>query len=246
MMASLLGKPLIIHEQNSIAGLANRVLSAIADRLLCGFPNALGGKSVWLGNPVRQAICAVEAPGKRWAGRSGPLSLLVVGGSLGASALNDVVPRALALLPPEQRPRVRHQAGEKQLANLQKNYERATLTAECVPFIADMASAYGEADVVVCRSGALTVAELAAAGCASVLVPFPYAVDDHQTANAKFLSDHGAAVLLPQDEMTPEALATLLGHFRRDTLLGMAEKARGLARPDAARDVAHVCKELAR
>lgn len=246
MMAALLGRPLVIHEQNSIAGLANRVLAGVSDRILCGFPEALGKKGQWVGNPVRTEICAIEAPAKRWANRQGQLSVLVVGGSLGASALNDNVPKALALLPAEQRPRVRHQAGEKHLARLQKNYADAAVNADCVAFIDDMAAAYADADVVICRSGALTVAELAAAGCASVLIPFPFAVDDHQTYNAKFLSDHGAAVLLPQDEMSPETLATLLRNFKRETLLVMAEKARGLAKPEATADVARICQELAR
>ncbi|HET6718636.1 MAG TPA: undecaprenyldiphospho-muramoylpentapeptide beta-N-acetylglucosaminyltransferase [Rhodocyclaceae bacterium] len=246
MMAALLGRPLVIHEQNSIAGLANRVLAGVSDRVLCGFPEALGKKSRWVGNPVRAEICAIEAPAKRWTNRRGPLSVLVVGGSLGATALNDTVPKALALLPADQRPRVRHQAGGKHLDRLQKNYADAAVSAECVDFIDNMAAAYADADVVICRSGALTVAELAAAGCASVLVPFPFAVDDHQTGNAKFLSDHGAAVLLPQDEMNPETLATLLRNFKRETLLGMAEKARGLAKPEATADVARICQELAR
>ena len=246
MMAVLLGRPLAIHEQNSIAGLANRVLAGVADRVLCGFPDALGKKAKWVGNPVRREIGAVEAPARRWVNRKGPLSVLVVGGSLGATVLNGTVPKALALLPADRRPRVRHQAGEKHLAALRKNYADVAVDAECVAFIDDMAAAYADADVVICRSGALTVAELAAAGCASVLVPYPFAVDDHQTHNAKFLTDHGAAVLLPQDEMSPETLAELLGNFRRETLLGMAEKARGLSRPEATRDVANICKELAR
>ena len=244
MMAVLLGKPLLIHEQNSVAGLANRVLAMVADRVLCGFPNTLGERARWVGNPVRATICAVEPPAKRWATRQGPLSLLVVGGSLGATALNSIVPQALARLPAEARPQVCHQAGEKHLAALQKNYANAAVSAQCVSFIDDMAAAYAAADVVICRSGALTVAELAAAGCASVLVPFPYAVDDHQKFNAKFLSDHGAAVLLPQDELSPETLAALLGSYSRETLLAMAEKARGLAKPDAAAEVAKVCKEF--
>ena len=246
MMAVLLGRPLIIHEQNSIAGLANRVLARVADRVLCGFPDALGKHAQWVGNPVRQEICAIEQPSQRWTHRQGPLSLLVVGGSLGASALNEIVPKALALLPLEQRPMVRHQAGEKHLANLQKNYDNATVNGTCVAFIDDMAAAYADADVVICRSGALTVAEVAAAGCASVLVPFPFAVDDHQTHNARFLSDQGAAVLLPQSEMTPESLADLLKKLDRAALMSMAEKARRLAKPEATRDVADVCKALAR
>jgi UDP-N-acetylglucosamine--N-acetylmuramyl-(pentapeptide) pyrophosphoryl-undecaprenol N-acetylglucosamine transferase len=245
MMAALLGRPLVVHEQNSVAGLANRVLAGVADRVLTGFPNVLGKRAKWVGNPVRKSIAALPPPAMRFAGRAGPLRLLVIGGSLGATVLNAMVPQALARLAAERRPEVRHQAGEKHLADLQKNYEVAACQADCVAFIDDMAAAYADADVVICRSGALTVAELAAAGVASILVPFPHAVDDHQSHNARFLADRGAAILLPQREMTAETLATLLAKLDRPTLLGMAEKARGLAQPQAAQAVAQVCKELA-
>ena len=245
MMASLLNKPFVIHEQNAIAGLANRVLSKVADRVLCGFPKALGEDSQWVGNPVRASICALPSPIVRWSHRQGPLSILVVGGSLGAAALNEVVPKALSMLPSDLHIQVLHQAGEKHLANLQKNYANATFQVRCVTFIDDMAAAYADADVVICRSGALTVAELAAAGCASILVPFPHAVDDHQTRNARFLSDKGAALLVPQNEMTPEHLVKILSGLSRDTLREMAEKAKSLAKPEATDEVARICKDIA-
>jgi len=244
MMAALLGRPLVVHEQNSIAGLANRVLAKVADRVLCGFPNALAG-GAWTGNPVRPAIAALDAPAARFAGRSGPLRVLVVGGSLGAAVLNKTVPQALAAIDRAARPQVIHQAGEQHLEALRANYAAVGVDARCVAFIDDMAAAYAEADVVICRAGALTVAELAAAGVASVLVPFPFAVDDHQTQNARFLASAGAALLLPQPELSAEGLAALLAGLDRDRLLAMAGKARELARPDATRAVADVCAALA-
>ncbi len=242
MMASLSNVPLVIHEQNSIAGLANRVLSGVADRVLTGFPDALE-KGIWVGNPVRADIAALPAPAERYAGRSGPLKILVVGGSLGAQALNEAMPKALALIPEAERPEVVHQAGEKHLTALLANYEAAGVKAHCVAFIEDMAGAYAWADLVVCRAGALTIAELAAAGVASILVPFPHAVDDHQTGNARFLSNAGAAILLPQSELTPERLA-LLRDMGRTQLQQMAENARAFAKPDAAAAVAKACLQL--
>jgi UDP-N-acetylglucosamine--N-acetylmuramyl-(pentapeptide) pyrophosphoryl-undecaprenol N-acetylglucosamine transferase len=244
MMATLLNKPLIIHEQNSIAGLANRVLAKVADRIVCGFPDALP-KGQWVGNPVRPDIAELPKPAARFKDRedAAPLRLLVLGGSLGAAAINDIVPKGLALIPEEARPMVIHQAGEKHLAALEANYAASGVHASCVAFIQDMADAYAWADLVLCRSGALTVAELAAAGVASILVPFPYAVDDHQTFNAKFLSTAGAAVLLPQHEMTPESIASI-SHYTREQLLRMAESARALARPEAAAEVARICVEV--
>ena len=245
LMAALTGRPLVVHEQNSIAGLANRVLAKVADRVVCGFPEALP-KSQWAGNPVRRDIAALPEPAARFAERDGlPLRLLVLGGSLGAAAINDIVPKGLALIPEADRPVVVHQAGEKHLAQLEKNYEAAGVRANCVAFVEDMAGAYEWADLVICRSGALTVAELAAAGVASILVPFPFAVDDHQTYNAKFLASAGGAVLLPQNEMTPESVS-LLRNYSRGQLLQMAEKARALAKPDAAAEVARVCEEIAK
>ncbi|WIM05394.1 MAG: undecaprenyldiphospho-muramoylpentapeptide beta-N-acetylglucosaminyltransferase [Candidatus Nitricoxidivorans perseverans] len=244
MMAALMGIPLVLHEQNSVAGLANKVLALLADRVLTGFPGVLK-KGEWCGNPVRPEIAGLPPPAERLAGRSGPLRLLVVGGSLGAQALNEALPRALALLPEPERPEVVHQSGEKHLAMLESRYVSEDLKAHCVPFIEDMAGAYAWADLVICRAGALTVAELAAAGVASILVPFPYAVDDHQTANAKFLAGAGAAILLPQPELTRERLS-LMRNFNREQLLQMAERARALAKPGATTAVARVCEELAK
>lgn len=244
MMAALTGRPLVLHEQNSVAGLANRVLAGVADRVLSGFPEVLK-KARWVGNPVRADIVAVAPPQVRFDGRSGPLRLLVVGGSLGATALNDAVPAALARIAPDLRPRVTHQAGAKQMEALRLAYEQAGVEGELLPFIDDMAARYGEADLVVCRAGALTIAELAAVGAASLLVPFPHAVDDHQTGNARFLSERGAAVLIPQDQLNPESLAELITTLDRPRLLAMAEAARALARPQAAEAVAEVCETLA-
>jgi UDP-N-acetylglucosamine--N-acetylmuramyl-(pentapeptide) pyrophosphoryl-undecaprenol N-acetylglucosamine transferase len=244
MMAALLGRPLVIHESNSVAGLANRVLAGVADRVLCAFPGALK-HAVLVGNPVRAEIGALPAPQARYAGRSGPLRVLVVGGSLGAKALNEAVPKALALLSGATRPVVTHQSGAQHLESLKAAYSAAGVRAEMVGFIDDMAVAYSAADLVVCRAGATTVAELAAAGVASVLVPFPHAADDHQTANARFLSEAGAAVLVPQNELTPERLAALLAGFDRTHLLEMASRARSLGRPDATDAVAQACMELA-
>ena len=243
MMAVLLRRPLVIHEQNSVAGLANRVLAAVADRSLCAFPGALKG-AAHVGNPVRPEIAAIAAPGIRYAARSGRLHVLVVGGSLGAKALNEVVPKALALLPAEGRPVVTHQSGALHLESLKAAYAAARVRADTPAFIDDMAAAYSGADLVVCRAGATTVAELAAAGVPGILVPFPHAVDDHQTTNARFLSDAGAAVLLPQRELAAERLAELISGFDRKRLLEMASRARSLGRPDAAAAVARTCMEL--
>jgi len=245
MMAALLGRPLAIHEQNSIAGLANRVLAGVADRILVAFPGALP-KSQPTGNPVREAIGRVAPPARRFAGRAGPLRVLVAGGSLGAAALNERVPQALALIPAGERPRVVHQSGAKHLDALRAGYAAAGVAAELQPFIEDMAQAYADADVVICRAGATTVAELAAAGVASILVPFPFAVDDHQTTNARYLAGAGAALLVQQRDLTAAGLAATLRGLTRERLLDMAEKARALGKPEATRAVAEACMELAR
>ncbi|SFU70401.1 undecaprenyldiphospho-muramoylpentapeptide beta-N-acetylglucosaminyltransferase [Nitrosospira multiformis] len=246
MMASLLARPLLIHEQNSIPGLANRILSRLADRILLGFPDAIKGekKAVFCGNPVRDEITRLAPPAQRYASRSGNIKLLVVGGSLGAQALNTIVPQALKRIPEGMRPQVTHQAGTRHLEALKQNYFEAGVEGELVTFIDNMASRYGESDLVICRAGALTVAELAAAGVASILVPFPYAVDDHQTTNAKFLSGKGAAILLPQSQLTPEGLAELLMGMGRDQFMEIACRARELAQPDATRCVAETCMEM--
>ena len=244
MMAVLLGRPLVLHEQNSVAGLANRVLAMVADKVLSGFPHALR-KAGWVGNPVRTEINAVAPPAERFAGREGPLRLLVVGGSLGAAVLNETLPQALARIPAAVRPTVVHQAGEKQIEALRAAYAGAGVEGDLRPFIQDMAGEYAAADLVISRSGALTVAELAAVGAASLLVPFPHAVDDHQTGNAGFLAENGAAYLLPQTELNAERLAGILVSLDRTRLLQMAEHARALAKPRATEAVVRICEELA-
>lgn len=245
MMASLLGRPLVLHEQNSVAGLANKVLAGVADRVLTAFPGALG-KAEWCGNPVRPEITALPEPAERFAGRSGPLRILVVGGSLGAQALNTTVPKAMAMLPQELRPQITHQSGKAHRQALEDAYREAGVKAEPVEFIDDMASAYANADLVICRAGAMTVSELAAVGAASVLVPFPFAVDDHQTTNARFLADSGAAELIQQSALTPDRLASLIAGLDRDKLLEMARRARALAKPGATQRLADVCEEVAK
>ena len=243
MMASLLNKPLALHEQNAVAGLANRVLAGLSDKAMVAFPEALKGAE-WTGNPVRAEIAAIPAPEQRFRARQGPLHILVAGGSLGAQVLNEVIPRAIALLQP--RPRVVHQSGENHLNTLRKHYREAGVEGELVAFIDDMGRRYAEADLVIARAGAMTVAELAAGGVASILVPFPHAVDDHQTANARFLADKGAAVILQQKDLTAEGLAALIRSMERPRLVEMAKKARALGKPDAASLVARRCMEIAR
>ncbi|MDR1890349.1 MAG: undecaprenyldiphospho-muramoylpentapeptide beta-N-acetylglucosaminyltransferase [Zoogloeaceae bacterium] len=240
--AKFLRIPLVIHEQNSIVGLANRTLAWLADRVLTGFPEA-ARKGVWVGNPVRADMTRMPPPEARFAEREGALNLLVVGGSLGAQVLNEIIPKGLALMPASLRPQVVHQAGETHLDALKANYAAARVEAHCVSFIEDMAGAYAWADLVICRAGALTIAELAAVGVPAILVPFPQAVDDHQTGNAHFLTLAGGGILLPQGDLTPESVA-LIANYKRCQLLEMAKKAHALARPDAARDVAEVCKEI--
>ncbi len=243
-MAAFLRKPLVIHEQNSVAGLSNKALAKLANRVMSGFPDVLL-KAEWCGNPVRDSIAALPDPKQRYGARSGVLNVLVVGGSLGAQALNECLPQALFCMPQEIEPKVIHQTGKKNFEDVQELYRSAGIEAEVKPFLDDMAHYYGWADVVICRAGALTVAELAAAGVASILIPFPFAVDDHQTSNAKFLSDKGAAILLPQTELTARRLAAVLQELTRDKALIMAQAARSLAQPAAAQRVAQVCKELA-
>lgn len=247
MMAALFGKPLLIHEQNAIPGLANRVLAGVADRVLSAFPDAFEGRVdvIWSGNPVRGEIVNLAPPEARFASRSGPLRVFVVGGSLGAKALNEIVPQALALLAAAERPSVVHQAGAAHVDALRAAYRAAGVEAEVLAFIDDMAVRYGEADLLICRAGATTVTELAVAGVGSILVPFPHAVDDHQTRNARYLADRGAALLMPQKDLTPRALADLLRGLTRERLLEMARAARAAGKPDAAARVADYCMELA-
>jgi UDP-N-acetylglucosamine--N-acetylmuramyl-(pentapeptide) pyrophosphoryl-undecaprenol N-acetylglucosamine transferase len=245
MMSVLLGKPLVLHEQNSVAGLANRVLASVADRVFTAFPNVIK-KAQWIGNPLRAAFLSQGEPAARFAGRSGPLRLLVVGGSLGARALNAVVPKALALIAPAERPQVTHQSGAKQIDELRANYAAAGVDGELTPFIDDTARAYADADLVVARAGASTVTEIAAVGAAALFVPFPSAVDDHQTTNARFLVDAGGGWLVQQTELTPELLAELLKNTGRAALLERAVKAKSMQKTEAVDHVVRACEELAK
>lgn len=248
IMTKLAGCPLVLHEQNSIAGLANKLLAHLAKRVLVAFPNALPNAE-WTGNPIRAELTSALPPKERYAARSGRLNVLVVGGSLGAAALNETVPKALALLPSGQRPRIVHQAGAKHIAALEAHYAAVGLVQDedlqLVPFIEDMASAYAAADLVICRSGAMTVSEIAAVGVAALFVPFPFAVDDHQTTNGAFLAKNGAAELIQQHDLSAQKLADWLRVQTRDTLAGMAVRSRELAKPDATEKVASICADVA-
>ena len=243
MMGVLCGKPLVLHEQNSVAGMANKVLAGVADRVFTAFPGVLK-KAQWVGNPLRAAFTRQAAPSERFVGRTGPLRLLVVGGSLGAQALNDIVPRALALIPAENRPVVTHQSGATQIDTLRANYQAAGVQAELTPFIDDTASAFAAADIIVCRAGASTVTEIAAVGAAAVFVPFPFAVDDHQTTNARFLVNAGGGWLVQQSDLTPEGLAKMLLNSERTALVDIAEKAKNMQKINATREVVAACEEL--
>lgn len=243
MMGVLLGKALVLHEQNSVAGLANKVLAGVADRVFTAFPNVIKG-GIWVGNPLRAAFLQVPGPSARFASRSGPLRVLVLGGSLGAKALNEVVPQALALMQPEQRPSVLHQSGERQIDALRAHYAQAGVAADLTPFIDDTAQAMAQADVVICRAGASTVTEIAAVGAAAVFVPFPFAVDDHQSTNARFLVDQGAAWLVAQPQLTARALADLLLGLERTELLAKAMKAKAMEKLDATEQLVAACEEL--
>ena len=243
LMARLCGKPVVLHEQNSVAGLSNKVLARVACRVFTAFPDVFT-QGAWVGNPLRTEFTEQAPPAGRFAGRSGPLRVLVVGGSLGAKALNDIVPQALALLPADQRPQVIHQSGAKQIEALRANYAAAGVQAELTPFIDDTASAFAQADLVICRAGASTVTEIAAVGAAALFVPFPHAVDDHQTTNAQFLVAHGGGWLLPQSQLSAQGLAEHLAGLQRQTLLACAEKAYEQKKTNATRDVVMACKEL--
>jgi UDP-N-acetylglucosamine--N-acetylmuramyl-(pentapeptide) pyrophosphoryl-undecaprenol N-acetylglucosamine transferase len=247
LVCRLSGRPLVVHEQNAIPGMTNRWLAKIASRVLQAFPGSFdpARKAEATGNPIRADIAALPRPTAIDPQR--PLHLLIVGGSLGAQALNEGVPAALALLPEAMRPQVRHQTGRDKLEITREAYATAAVSAQTSEFLDDMAEAYSWADLVICRSGALTVSELMAAGVAAVLVPFPFAVDDHQTVNARFLTEAGAAELMPQSAMDPSTLASLLQALLGDRarLHAMALKGYQLARRDATQRVADVCEELA-
>lgn len=241
LAAKLLDVPIIIHEQNAVAGLSNKVLARWATRVLYAFPKAFDGYADGLvGNPVRADIANLPAPEQRFATRSGSLNILVVGGSLGAQVLNDLVPQALAKLPENARPKITHQSGRGKLPALQRAYEEHGVTAKCMEFVDDMKTAYEQADLVICRAGALTIAELTAAGVGALLVPYPHAVDDHQTANARFMVSAEAGLLLPQSQLTAEKLAEILAGLTRPSCLKWAKNARSLALPHSADDVAKI------
>jgi UDP-N-acetylglucosamine--N-acetylmuramyl-(pentapeptide) pyrophosphoryl-undecaprenol N-acetylglucosamine transferase len=260
MMAVLYGAPLVIHESNAVSGLANRVLAVIADRVLVGFPNAYDkpirnalpkllpkpGNAQWLGNPVRAEIAAVPVPAQRYAGRSGPLRVLVVGGSLGAQGMNKLVVEALAAMAASERPEVVHQSGAKLFDELKALYAATGVTADVLPYLDDMAARYTWCDVIVCRAGAMTVAEVAAAGVAAIFIPLPYAVEDEQSHNAAFLADQGAARIAQQKDTSPQQLADLLRSLTREALQAMAEKARALGKPHATMQCAAECSGVAR
>jgi len=241
------GIPVLVHEQNRIPGLTNRLLMRFARKILQGFPGTFPKDKAAIdsGNPVRQQVAAIAEPKIRLAGRSGPVRVLVTGGSQGAQVLNTVVPEALKMLSSSTSFEIRHQAGAKRVDEARQAYTKAGVDAEILPFISDMAEAYTWADLVICRSGALTVAELAAAGLASVLVPFAFAVDDHQTRNAEYLADEGAAVILPQSSLDPQVMATTLKPLLSDraVLLSMSISARKKAIPNAAEKVVEACHE---
>jgi len=243
LVSALLGKPLVLHEQNSVAGMANRVLARVSRRVFTAFPNVLA-RGEWVGNPLRAGFLSQPDPATRFAGRSGPLQVLVVGGSLGATALNTVMPQALARIPEAQRPVVTHQSGEKQIDALRANYAAAGVQATLTPFIDDTAQAFADADLIVCRAGASTVTEIAAVGAAAVFVPFPSAVDDHQTTNARFLTDQGAGWLLPQAQLSPETLADMLQKTERLVLAARALEAKKLQKTGATAAVVAACEGL--
>jgi UDP-N-acetylglucosamine--N-acetylmuramyl-(pentapeptide) pyrophosphoryl-undecaprenol N-acetylglucosamine transferase len=247
--AWLTRRPLVIHEQNAVAGMTNRLLARLARVVLQAFPGSFpaGTNVETVGNPVRESIATIAPPRERYLNREGPTRLLVLGGSQGALALNRTVPLALAVLPEAQRPIVRHQAGQRTLKTAQDAYAGSGLDYQVVPFIDDMAEAYAWADIVVCRAGALTVAEIAAAGLPAVYVPFPAAVDDHQTANARPMQAIGAAIIVDEKDLSAQKLADILGDWlaSRATLQERAEKARSLAMPDALGRITSTCLKAA-
>lgn len=243
MMSVLLGKPLVLHEQNSVAGLANRILAGVADRVFTAFPKVLP-KGLWVGNPLRPEFLQQPDPATRFAGRAGPLRLLVVGGSLGAKALNEIVPQALALIPEAHRPSVVHQSGARQIDDLRAAYAAAGVQAQTTPFIENTAQAFADADLVICRAGASTVTEIAAVGAPALFVPFPFAVDDHQTGNARFLVDAGGGWLVQQRDLTPGWLADLLQKTERPALLQRGLAAQVMQKTGATQAMVQACEEL--
>lgn len=240
VMARWLGIPLVVHEQNAVAGTANRWLARLAARVLEGFPGTLPGAEM-VGNPVRAALAGVPPAAQRYADRQGPLHLLVLGGSLGAARLNALVPEALSRLPESLRPQVLHQAGQQHADSVRQIYDRLSVRAEVTPFIDDMAQALSAADLVICRAGAMTVAEIAAVGVAALFIPLPHAIDDHQTANARYLSEEGAGWMMRQADLDASALAEWLMARQRTELASVAVRAHGQACLNAARLIAEAC-----
>ncbi|HHZ87905.1 MAG TPA: undecaprenyldiphospho-muramoylpentapeptide beta-N-acetylglucosaminyltransferase [Chromatiaceae bacterium] len=247
LVGRLMGVPLVIHEQNAVAGMTNRLLARVATRVLQAFPDSLGNNAAVTGNPVRKSIRALAQPADRFAQRSDRFRLLVLGGSQGAASLNQTLPKMVRALGGDQVLQVRHQCGQRHHDVTVQAYASLNIEAQVEAFITDMDAAYAWADLVICRAGALTIAELAVAGVGAVLIPYPHAVDDHQTHNAAFLADAGAAVVVQEHELGVERLLQIMSPLlqRDGRTMQMAEAARGLAQPDAARQVADVCLELA-
>jgi UDP-N-acetylglucosamine--N-acetylmuramyl-(pentapeptide) pyrophosphoryl-undecaprenol N-acetylglucosamine transferase len=243
LMAKFSGTPLILHEQNSIAGLSNKLLSKIANKIFTAYPKVLP-TGEWIGNPLRSEFLKEGSPNERFEGRNGNLNIVVIGGSLGAKALNDTVPKALALIKEESRPNVIHQSGEKQIRELKAAYVQSKVNAELVPFISNTAEAFAKADVIIARSGASTVTEIAAIGAAAIFVPFPHAVDNHQTFNASFLTDMGAGWLIQQKSLEPQMLADMLNSLTREKLLEAANKAYSQRKIGAVEAMVNACESF--
>lgn len=243
LMAWLMRRPLLIHEQNAVAGLTNRILAHLASEVLEAFPHTFRQKTTTVGNPVRKEIQQLSDPQLRMGSHTEALRVLVIGGSLGAVRLNEIVPEAVSKLAADARPEIYHQTGSRHLETARQNYQNYGVDARIEAFIDDMAAAYGWADLVICRAGAMTVFELAAAGVGSILIPYPYAVDDHQTANAEYLVRAGAAIVRQQSELDSDWLCKTIGEMaqHRDRLVNMALAARSVAKPHAATEVADCC-----
>lgn len=245
VVGRLLAKPLVLHEQNSVAGLSNRALSVIATRVFTAFPNVIA-KAQWIGNPLRSEFTKQAEPRERFINRQGPLRILVIGGSLGAKFLNQLVPQAISMLPEYARPHVTHQSGVSQIDELNANYRQANIDAELIPFIENTAAAFAEADLVICRAGASTVTELAAVGAAAIFIPLPAAVDDHQTKNAMYLVEKNGGWLQPQQDLTPQKLANLILHTDRSMLLNAAIEAKKMYKYGTLKTITDACEELAK
>jgi len=241
LMAWIMRKPLLIHEQNAVPGLTNRLLSKLAGKVMEAFPLGFKTNSLHVGNPVRRVVASIASPEKRLKDHKGPLRLLVFGGSLGAARLNEVVPQALAKLPEDKRFEVRHQAGPKNLDQARINYAKLKVKAKVEAYIDDMAEAYDWADLVLCRAGAMTIAELAAAGVTSIVVPYPYAVGDHQTLNAHYLSDAGAGILIQQKDLNADSLLGIISGMTKENIIDMAMQARKLGMPESTNLVTEQC-----